>query len=223
VGPESFLLEIGSGTGIATVPVAARGHFLLGLEPAPRLVAMLWQKLAAYPATTILETTFEAWEGRPGLFDLVYSAQAFHWIDPAIRWRKAAEQLRPGGMLGVIGRDFRLVDPELAEALERVYAAMAPSATPTSKTAWYAENGPLPGEIGASGLFDPVRVLSYPERVHHSPETYRALLASFSDHHRLVDSVREHLLDSVGETIVRFGGRVEVVLDANVFLARRRS
>jgi hypothetical protein len=35
--------------------------------------------------------------------------------------------------------------------------------------------------------------------------------------------VREHLLDSVGETIVRFGGRVEVVLDANVFLARRRS
>ena len=222
VGPESFLLEIGCGTGLATVPVAARGHFLLGLEPAPRLVAMLWQKLAAYPAATILESTFEAWEGRPRLFDLVYSAQAFHWIDPAIRWQKAAEQLRPGGMLGLFGRDYRLVDPGLASALDEIYAAQAPSATPTSKTSWYAVDGPLPGEIDASGLFDPVRVVSYAERARHSPEAYRALLASFSDHQRLAEPARERLLDTVAETIRRFGGQIEVVLDVNLFLTRRR-
>ena len=77
VGLESFVLELGCGTGIATLPVAERGHFLLGLEPGPNLVALLWRKLAAYPGATILETTFEAWDGRPGLFDLVYVAQAF--------------------------------------------------------------------------------------------------------------------------------------------------
>lgn len=222
VGPESFLLEIGSGTGIATLPVAARGHYLLGLEPAPRLVALLWQKLAAYPSATILETTFEAWEGRPGLFDLVYSAQAFHWLDPAERYAKSARQLRPGGTLALIGRNFQILDSEIAGALDRIYAEHAPSATPTSKTLWYAEDGPIPDEIAASGEFEPTRIRTYPERKRYSAEDYRAVLESFSDHQRLAAETRARLLDAVGEAIARSGGEIEVALDATLFLARRR-
>ncbi len=221
VGPESFLLEIGCGTGIATLPVAARGHFLLGLEPAPRLVELLWQKLSAYPAVTILETTFEAWEGRPGLFDLVYCAQAFHWLDPVRRYAKAAEQLRPGATLAIIGRNYLLVDAELGRAFDRLYATHAPSATPTSKTMWYAQDGPIPGELADSGHFDRIRTFHYPERTRYATDAYRALLESFSDHQRLAPDARARLLDGVCETVERFGGEVEVDYDANLFLANR--
>lgn len=222
VGAESFLLEIGCGTGIATLPIARRGHFLLGLEPAPRLVALLWQKLAPYPAVTILETTFEAWDGRPGLFDLVYCAQAFHWLDRETRHAKAARQLRPGGSLAIIGRNYQLRDEGLAAALARIYADLAPEATPTSKTMWYAPEGPIPGEIASSGHFEPARVLVYPERTRYATDAYRRLLESFSDHQRLPGPARERLLDAVCEAIERSGGSVEVDYDVSVFLARRR-
>lgn len=223
VGAESFLLEIGCGTGIATLPVAARGHYLLGLEPAPKLVALLWQKLSAYPGATIVETTFEDWDGRPGLFDLVYAAQAFHWLDPGTRYVKAAAQLRPGGTLAIIGRNYQIRDARIALELDRIYAEHAPSATPTSKTLWYAEDGPIPREIAASGGFEPTRVRSYPEIERYSATRYCEVLASFSDHQRLPAETRTRLLDAVGKAIEDLGGgEIEIALDAIVFLARRR-
>jgi SAM-dependent methyltransferase len=36
------------------------------------------------------------------IFDAVFSTTAFHWVDPAVGWAKAARALRPGGMLALI-------------------------------------------------------------------------------------------------------------------------
>ena len=37
-----------------------------------------------------------------GAFDAVFSAAAFHWVDPAVGWTKAARLLRPGGLLALL-------------------------------------------------------------------------------------------------------------------------
>ena len=36
------------------------------------------------------------------VFDAVFSATAFHWVDPLIGWTKAASHLRPGGLLALL-------------------------------------------------------------------------------------------------------------------------
>ena len=46
--------------------------------------------------------TFDEWDPRGRRFDLVVSATAYHWVDPEIRWRKAAEVLDEGGHLALL-------------------------------------------------------------------------------------------------------------------------
>lgn len=222
VGLESFVLELGCGTGIATLPVAERGHFLLGLEPGPNLVALLWRKLAAYPGATILETTFEAWDGRPGLFDLVYVAQAFHWLDPATRFTKSAEQLRPGGWLAVFGHVVADADTEIRRALDRVYAEIAPTLVGPANTRWYAHDGPLPALFAESDRFEPVEIRRYPWRKRYSAPEYRSLMETISDHRRIPEPQREALLDGLALEIEQRGGAIDIDYDTTLFAARKR-
>lgn len=47
-----------------------------------------------------IASAFETWRPTVGdRFDLVFAATAWHWIEPAIRYRRAWELLRPGGHL----------------------------------------------------------------------------------------------------------------------------
>src|SRR4051812_13872094 len=73
-------LEVGAGTGKATVAVAARGVDLTCIEPDPRMAGTLRRNVAAYPAVRVVDATFESWPPDRG-YGLLYSAQAWHWVD----------------------------------------------------------------------------------------------------------------------------------------------
>jgi SAM-dependent methyltransferase len=129
-GPGTRALEIGCGTGQATLPLARRGYLLLGVELGANLAAVARTKLADYPNARVLACSFEAWPVEQEAFDLVVSATAFHWVDPRVRHRrKSAQALRPDGSLALI---WNRADPEggsegFLEALEEVPVARHPS------------------------------------------------------------------------------------------------
>src|SRR5262245_2416738 len=77
---DDALLEIGSGTGKATLPFAQRGYTVHCLEPGRNLAAVAARNLSAYPHVTIETVRFEDWPVLEQRYGLVYSAQAFHWI-----------------------------------------------------------------------------------------------------------------------------------------------
>lgn len=95
------VLEIGCGTGQATRMLAARGHQILATDLSPELVAVAQQRLAAFPQVRFLIGAFEQLTLPDGAFDLIISAQAFHWIDPAVGVPKAARLLAPQGVLAL--------------------------------------------------------------------------------------------------------------------------
>ncbi len=58
---------------------------------------MARQNLSALPNVEVVEGAFETWQPPDSVrFDLVFAAMAWHWIDPAVRYRRAWELLRPG-------------------------------------------------------------------------------------------------------------------------------
>ncbi|MGF1568990.1 MAG: class I SAM-dependent methyltransferase [Nodosilinea sp.] len=59
---SSTILEIGTGTGKATVPFACQGYEIHGLEPGKNLAAIAAKNLQAFPAVTIETVTFEDWD-----------------------------------------------------------------------------------------------------------------------------------------------------------------
>src|SRR5687768_7131490 len=77
VGPGSRVLEIGCGTGQATVPLAERGCRIVAVELGAQLAAVARRKLARFPAVDVITAAFEEWPLPPEPFDLVVSATAF--------------------------------------------------------------------------------------------------------------------------------------------------
>ena len=79
------VLEVGCGTGKATVGLAARGVAVLALEPSDAMAAVARRRCATYPSVRIDAVAFEDWTGEAGGYRLLASAQAWHWIRPVVR------------------------------------------------------------------------------------------------------------------------------------------
>jgi SAM-dependent methyltransferase len=107
-------LEIGAGTGKATVAIALTGVQVLALEPDPAMALVLRQRVAGL-AVNIAMGTLESYEPEEQ-FDLAYSAQAFHWTAPATRWPRTAALLRPGGSLALFWNQERIADDAVRAA-----------------------------------------------------------------------------------------------------------
>src|SRR6266542_609432 len=102
LGPGSRVLEIGCGTGQATIPLAERGCEIVAVEIGPHLAAVARRNLGRFLSAQVVTASFEDWPLPPAPFDAVVSATAFHWLDPAVRVVKAADALCPGGALATI-------------------------------------------------------------------------------------------------------------------------
>jgi len=134
----------------------------------------------------IYVATFEEWEGEPGAFELVYAATAWHWIDPAIRYRKAHVLLRPGGHLAFWSAQHAFpagFDPFFAE-IQEVYDAIGeshPGEWPPPPPEQIPDEAP---EIEASGLFEEIQVRRYVWEKHYTAEEYITLLNTLLRPHR---------------------------------------
>ena len=97
--PAARLLEVGCATGKATLPLARRGFRITCVEIGAALAASAHENLAAFDGVEVIADAFETWEAPSDPYDLVFAATAWHWIDPEVRYRKAAEVLTSGGHL----------------------------------------------------------------------------------------------------------------------------
>ena len=96
------VLELGCGSGQLTRGLLARGLHVTALEPGPSLIALARQNLAKAGDVEFVNARFEDVPLPRERFAAVFSASAFHWIDPEISWQKAADVLVPGGTLALI-------------------------------------------------------------------------------------------------------------------------
>ncbi len=118
------ILEIGSGTGKATLPFARRGYSILCIEPGENLARVAQEKLRDWPLVKWEIATFQDWhvqEQAAEKFDLVISAQAFHWVPKPAGFFKAANALKKNGFLAIFwnmrGADEGLVFEDLKQSL----------------------------------------------------------------------------------------------------------
>jgi SAM-dependent methyltransferase len=216
------ILEIGAGTGKATVPFARRGYSILALEPGANMAAVLRRNVAAFPGVSVEVGTFEAWRGADGSFDLAISAQAFHWVDPAVRCAKAAAALRPGGALALIRNETTGLEAGLRAEMEAAYARWFPAVTWTpARDTTGSKRDEFTTEIEQSGLFGSVQVASFPWTARYTTRQYLDLLETHSDHALLDPVLRTPLSGAIADAIERRGGRIDVPYLAMLLLTVR--
>ena len=214
-GTPGRILEIGCGTGQATLPFARQGYSITALEPGQNLAALAVQNLAAFPLVDIQTTTFEEWAGAAGQYDLVLSATAFHWVSSEVRYVKSAKALRPNGWLALVWN----MEAEEQSALGQEIQAVYDTYMPPIQVHPYATHHPLSqsahhdtkvsvwqDEIEKSGLFQSVRVLQFPWMQWYPTEHYLQLLETFSDHRTLPPENQNALFSGIAEILARQGG-----------------
>ena len=173
------LLEIGCATGKATVPLARRGFRITAVERGTELSAVAKINVAPYPLVTVEQGAFETWPNAAGTaYDLVFAATAWHWLDPAVRYRRAFDLLRPGGHLAFWTATHVFPehgDPFFTE-LQEVYRAIGAVKPGDDRQ---PRPGQLPdesAEILASGLFGDVQVREFDWELDYTVDQYLALL-----------------------------------------------
>ncbi|WP_049580870.1 class I SAM-dependent methyltransferase [Streptomyces sp. SBT349] len=208
----SRVLEVGCGTGQATVPLAGRGCRITAVEAGAQMAAVARRNLAGAAAAEVVTADFESWPlpGEP--FDVVVSATAFHWIDPAVRTVKAADALRPGGALAVVRtQHVRGGTEEFFVEVQRCYERFDPDTPPGLRLSSAAgiDGSDHAGEVARSGRFGPTVFRRYEQDLTYATSDYLALLRTYSGHRALPEAAREGLLGCVAALIDgRYGGRV---------------
>jgi len=216
------VLEIGTGTGKATRPLAVRGHNVLCIEPGANLARCAATNLAEFPNVTLEVSSFEEWKPMTNHFHLAFCAQAFHWLDPAIRLEKLASVLKPGGALAVFGNSNRLGPSDLSSAIQAAYERHAPTLSQRDNaTAWYCTpDSPVARELRSSTRFRDVDFLATEWTRELSADAYCGLLATFSDHSTLPAQQRRPLLAAIADAISQHGGIARLQYTTALFLAR---
>ena len=223
---DSHLLEIGCATGKATLPLARRGLRITAIELGENLAAAATENLAPYPRVTIEHGAFETWAvGDHVGYDLVFAATAWHWLDPAVRFRRAAELLRSGGYLAFWSATHVFPpggDPFFAE-IQQVYREIGASKPGDDVRPKPGELPDQASEIVGSGLFEIVAVREFDWESDYTAEQYLDLLDTFSGHLAMPAESRSRLYGEIRRRIAaRPTGTVRRGWGAVLQVARRR-
>ncbi|MER6253886.1 class I SAM-dependent methyltransferase [Streptomyces sp. NPDC001584] len=222
-------VEVGAGTGKATVAFAAPGTPVVCIEPDPRMAEVLRRNTSRYPEVRVHSGTFEDW--RPGgrRFGLLFAATSWHWVDPERRRDLVRDALAPGGAVALFWnpqavRDAR-VHAALAEVDRRHGIDRSPHAEPVSAYGdvpgdWAGQPGRPEEEFRRDGRFTDLRAVRYRQERHYDTGRYLAYLASISRYRVLPDDRREQVLAETAQVLDAHGGGIEMEHFSDLFLAR---
>jgi SAM-dependent methyltransferase len=223
--PKSKVLEVGPGTGQATLQLLALGASpLVAIEPDPGLAAFLQARLGE--RVEIRETTLED-AVLEGDFDLAVAASSFHWVEEGPSLAKLNAALRPGGcvalwwtVFGDATREdpFRAATDPLMRELPR-----SPSEADRGRPPFASDGGARVAALEAAG-FEEATAHRLEWTHTWDTEGIRGLFATFSPVLTLEPRRREELLDAVARIAdADFGGQVTKPLVTAVYAARKPS
>lgn len=217
------VLEVGAGTGKATVAFAARGADLTCIEPDQRMAEVLRRNV---PGVRVVVSPFEEW--RPDrAYGLLVSAQAWHWVDPARRAELAWAALAPGGLFAPFWNVYLVADPGLHAALAEVDARHGLSEGTSHRL--LARDFPDPGAfeqewsmLGLTGdRFTDMTSRRYDSTLSYPSARYRDLLLSTSIYRVQEPAAADAALADTLAVIDAHGGVIDFKVCTELALARR--
>jgi ubiquinone/menaquinone biosynthesis C-methylase UbiE len=126
--PGSRVVEVGCGTGKLTSALVERRLRVEAVDPGRELIAVARRRVGESSAHFHI-ARFEDVELPDGAFDALFSATAFHWVDPAVGWSKAARLLRPRGVLALLTYVGGLnLEPDVEQGFRAAWREVLPEA-----------------------------------------------------------------------------------------------
>ncbi len=200
--PFDSVLEIGIGTGQASLPFLSQNVLLTALEPGNQLAALTRDKFRNFFNLFVYEQTFEQARLAESSFDLIYSATAFHWIKPDLAFPKAYRLLKPGKTLALFWNVPTPAknEPKLAEAIQQLYSRYRPNNRPKPAGLAY---GYAKDAMEKAGFID-CQCCCFESQRKFSAEEYIHLLNTYSDHRAMPSDTKTAFEQELREILERW-------------------
>jgi ubiquinone/menaquinone biosynthesis C-methylase UbiE len=244
IGRGDHVLEVGCGSGQLTRGLATRGLHVTALEPGKNLIALARQNLAGAGEVEFVNAQFEDALLPRERFQAVFSASAFHWVDPKVSWQKAADVLVPSGTLALVqycGLEeprskpdqeaalaaIRRVAPDAAanwptyRDLDATLAGMEQRSGNVSEVwSWFGSYDI--GQDYADRLFGDAQVAVMPKLVEHTANELNAIVRTMSFYARLSPGQRQALEGEFEAIYERLGRPIRASTVVTLVTAQRR-
>jgi SAM-dependent methyltransferase len=217
------VLEVGPGTGQATRDLLARGATVRAIEIGPAMAEKLRQVLPAKDLTVTVGD-FEQVPTDEVSYDCVFSATAYHWIEPRAQLDRPAALLRRGGAVAIV--DLIQVDSAddrgFFTAAQPIYERYGEGHIGPPAPRRDQVDPPMRSAFEHDARFEGLDVRYYDWDQTYSAAEYRQLMLSYSGTQSMRAAARGRLLDDM-EAFVRekYDDRVTRPLVATLTTATR--
>jgi SAM-dependent methyltransferase len=245
IGSGDDVLEVGCGSGQLTRGLVARGLRVTVVEPGKSLMALARQNLEGAGEVEFVNAQFEDAVLPRERFRAVFSASAFHWVDPKVSWQKTADVLGPDGTLALVqyfGLEeprskgdqevalgaIRKVAPDIAadwpayRDLDAMLAGVEQRRGNVSEVWAWLGSYDLAQDY-ASRLFGDVQVAVMPKLIEHTPDELNAIVRTMSFYARLSPGQRQALEHEYEAIYERLGRPIRASTVTALVTARRRA
>jgi SAM-dependent methyltransferase len=235
------ILEIGAGTGKATVQFAEKGFQVQAIELGRDMGAVFKEKLAKYPSVSLDIASFEEWvPPSSDKYDLIYCAQAFHWLDINIKYQKCHGLLKDNGFLVLFWYNAsnddmaatKIITQKVNEIIAHTCANknVNPADVENKQPIRSAHSGVSKAderiaEIEDSNLFGIIAQFAYQREIRSNAEQFLKAQKSVPSFASFLDGLEDETKDRMEKEIINIvnthGGYVGTMFDYSLFITKK--
>ncbi len=234
-------LEIGIGTGQATLPFLKTGCKVTAIELGNKMAEFTKIKFSEFGNFDVINEDFESIILDDNAYDLIYSASAFQWITPEIGFPKVYQLLKSGGVFAKFNHSLFHAQgyDHVAAAMDKVYdkyrhafytderisldkvhdkyrqalTSMDPPTPHSEEKCLWQSN-----EIKQYGFAD-VIYKSYHQTLTYDSQSYVSLISTYCDQIALPENTRVQFGKEIKEAIDSNGGEFGLSDTIDLYLA----
>lgn len=217
----SRVVEIGIGTGQATVPILKTGCSVTGVELGDKLSAFVSEKFKAYSNFTVRNADFLKVIMSSNTYDLVYSATAFHWLPETEAFQKTLDILKAQGTVALFwNHPFPNRKNDITNRVNRVVYEKHRSSD-HDPIEFNETNCQKYMDLLKNNGFDDVQCKLYYRVRTLTSDAYICLLNTYSDHRALPITVKEDFEREMKSELDKVGGSINIYDTIDLYLGRK--
>lgn len=226
VNNNSRMLEIGAGSGIATVELAKMGSRIVAVEPGSKLAEITRKQTSDYDNVKVFEGTFESYLSDDS-FDVVLAFTAFHWLNEGDKFQQVIDLLQSSGYLVLVWNSFFQGDSEVVREVNAVYRDMLSGVYSQKSEIKEVNEGVLSKlnrreeEVLSHDLFYPIFLKKYLTVYNYDKKSYPMLLNTYPKIVAMADKKRKIFLNKIGVIVEKFG-KISVPVLSTLIICHRR-
>lgn len=194
---SSKILEIGSGTGKATLPFVELGSSIVCVDVNKEQINEAIENLSKYKNIRYICGSFEEVKLPQNSFDLIFAAQAWHWINPEVGYTKVERLLKNNGAFAIIWKLQDRNRSKLVREMGELYTKHCPKRN-TYKTHSVRH---VSKEIGPIKAFSLVTLKEYTTKRNYTKKELIGLAGTYSSVANLKESKRQVLFDRLSDLL----------------------